>query len=375
MKITLKILHLIFALLLISGCADDNYHNSPTVKRTLIFYMLPGNLDWEMTKNISDVKKSFDGEGEILVYKDALSQVPTLTRLVYDKSKNIWEEKVVNTYPMYDEQGHIPDNMNHILKEICMSYPAESYGLILSSHGTGWKPIDKIQSRSFGPTMRQQMSIEELAFGIPDNQFDFILFDACFMANCEVAYQLRDKASWLIASTAEIPGNGLPYDKLINTIMKARSSSDYSKICDVYVENYENGMGGTLSLIDLHKITDFHSSFCSFLLQYPIISPDLYRSIQDFGDDRTSCRYLFFDIYHFMELLSDQQVNNEYEESFKKCVVYFRSSKQFNAGTIIDLSNNHGLSFYLPNSMRQQYHEDYKALDWAKELEWKNLLN
>lgn len=58
------------------------------------------------------------------------------------------------------------------------------------------------------------MSIFELSEALPDNGFETIIFDACFMASVEVLYELRKKSKYFIASSAEILQTGFPYHSL-----------------------------------------------------------------------------------------------------------------------------------------------------------------
>lgn len=375
MKVNKMYVVFLMMLLFLSGC--EKHNDQPINLRTLIFYMLPdNNLARFMEQNIADVKTGFDGVGEILIYKDKLDTPPVLYQLVKKKDntgKYSWSEVVVNEYAEFDGLGHIPENMRWILSNICDRYTAESYGLILSSHGTGWIPPTIQSTRSFGPTKEQQMSVQDIAAGIPDGLFEFILFDACFMASSEVAYELRGKASWLIASATEIAGTGLPYDKLINNIMKMNNLQDYKNLCDDYVVHYQEGMGGTLSIINLFEIENLHMKLSALLMQSSSISPTLFTRVQQFGDTYTASRKdMFFDLQHFVQLLMNDNVPVSFQEAYYRCVVYSNTTPGF---LDITLPNNNGLSFYLPNPTGRDYHETYRVLGWAQQLEWQNLLN
>lgn len=43
-----------------------------------------------------------------------------------------------------------------------------------------------------------EMSLQDFASAIPDGQFNFILFEGCFMAGLEVAYELKDKTQYIV---------------------------------------------------------------------------------------------------------------------------------------------------------------------------------
>lgn len=60
--------------------------------------------------------------------------------------------------------------------------------------------------RSFGQDESNWMEIDELAEALPDHVFDFIMFDACYMASTESSLCFRDKADYILASPTEVLG-------------------------------------------------------------------------------------------------------------------------------------------------------------------------
>lgn len=70
------------------------------------------------------------------------------------------------------------------------------------------------------------------------------MFDACFMQCAEVAYALRDCANWIIASPAEIPGYGAPYDIVVPLFFDATASPQ--SIIDAYKAGYEGENTGVV---------------------------------------------------------------------------------------------------------------------------------
>ncbi len=89
--------------------------------------------------------------------------------------------------------------------------------------------------------------------------FDIIGFDACLMANLEVASAIKDFGTYMVASEETEPEHGWDYtdfiQKLANNINKP--ALDKAKLLvDSYVNNpnHKKGAGLTLSVIDLSKI-------------------------------------------------------------------------------------------------------------------------
>ena len=75
--------------------------------------------------------------------------------------------------------------MYKVIKETTELFPAESYGLVLSSHGTSWLPGNFSSLRSFGEENGQYMEITEMNEALEGFHFDFMLFDACYMSGIE----------------------------------------------------------------------------------------------------------------------------------------------------------------------------------------------
>ncbi|MDE7397089.1 MAG: hypothetical protein K2M98_05115 [Muribaculum sp.] len=99
--------------------------------------------------------------------------------------------------------------------------PADEFGLILWSHSTGWLGLKRqqIASRTFGDDRGRLMPIPQLASvfeRLP--RLTFIYFDSCFMGNVESLYELRDAADWIVASPAEVPFDGAPYNESLASL-------------------------------------------------------------------------------------------------------------------------------------------------------------
>ena len=76
------------------------------------------------------------------------------------------------------------------------NYPAEHYMLIINDHGRGWKGVCSDTINGAG----NWMSLPNLSSALSGFKFDIILFYTPSMATAEVAYQIRDKAEYMIAS-------------------------------------------------------------------------------------------------------------------------------------------------------------------------------
>jgi hypothetical protein len=179
--------------------------------------------------------------------------------------------KVMKQEQLGDYDCGDPDSLVKIAQWIFGQYPAEHYGLILWSHGSGWRPeeieviarktrrddqVDAQESknRSASPgsasffrstlqtilkednaaeraicfddgtghsldTLELERVTKEIA-GFIGQKLDLIGMDACLMANLEVAYQLRNNVAYMVASEELVPGHSWPYDIIFGHIHK-----------------------------------------------------------------------------------------------------------------------------------------------------------
>ena len=74
---------------------------------------------------------------------------------------------------------------------------------------------DNALTRAYGPDGEEYMSAGDLAEGLSEIKFDYVIFDVCFMSSIELLYDLKDNARYILASPAEIMGKGIPYHKVL----------------------------------------------------------------------------------------------------------------------------------------------------------------
>lgn len=85
---------------------------------------------------------------------------------------------------------------------------------------------------------------------------DIVGFDACLMADCEIAYSLLDVANYLVASQETIPGQGFGYADMFASPAKGSINAEtYAKnLLAAYDKEYKtNNDDYTLSAINLQK--------------------------------------------------------------------------------------------------------------------------
>lgn len=242
-------------------------------------------------------------------------------------------------------------------------YPANHYALIIWDHGDGWRTINKGRRSSwkiagYDETSGDYLYMDELQTALrilkdKGYKIDIIVFDACLMGMVEVAYELKDFASYMVASEDLVPGEGFRYDLFLTDLVSLLRQGDVSPkdLGKLMIESYKETSGKTLSLIDLRRIDDMTS---------------LLRELSDKLKDNISLAKLarrqatkFFDssimdLYSFSAFLAGwkspiSELASSLCESIKGAVVdnYSRDG------------NSYGLSIYFPDRGEGSYDRFY----------------
>ena len=292
-------------------CPDDCVADEENRKVLLLYSAGYNSLRSYLLDDIKELKEGWlPGKGcdddILLVYThstkaNGIYGVPTnpyLIRLYKGKDG----EAVSDTLETYDE-GTISSSaaqLNNVLTYVKNTFPSGSYGMIFSSHATGYLPAGfyskpdgyvyqpratsrSASGRGFGvPTpvpyvdpgfdpslpmvksvgqdqrsengekVSYEMEIADFAEAIP-MKLDYLLFDACLMGGVEVAYELRGKCGKLGFSQAEVLAEGLDYRTLTSHLLQPEVP-DPKGVCEDYFIQYDTETGiyrsATISLID-----------------------------------------------------------------------------------------------------------------------------
>ena len=378
----------VFLALLCWGCRkSEPIVPEPVVSdRTILVYLAAdNNLESYARKNVTDMLKGMDeSAGRLVVYMDSRKDVPVL--MTMEKRRGEWTLDTLERYG--EENAASPEVLRRVANRVRELYPASSYGLILGSHGTGWIPggvqfpgqrmarlkaVDAPLTRLFGGDANRGngadrntgMEVADLVEAIPGG-FHFILFDACLMANVEIAYALRHKTEYIIASPAEILVDGFPYQKIMPLLWGGEP--ELKKACREFRDYYEyHSYGGawcsgTISLIRTEFLDDLAwqvktvldgkaetmaEMVPSAVRRYPLI---------DYNQD------VFFDLGAFVRELASESEYEQFEAVLEQAV-YWLATTRFN-GTDFPTDQYSGLTVYIPLSRWSSANEKYADLEW-----------
>jgi len=263
----MKIKYIIFLLAFVFGFSScDNNDTKETPTRTVFVYMVASNLGSYLNTNIEHMietatNKNLKGGNLIVYYSWYDNTEKTLNGELYQIKEG--SGGVVTKHYLRDYNGQSavdPTVMRKIVNDVFSEFPANSYGILLSSHATAWFPSNYTSMlRSFGEENSKRMEIPDLATALKGLPLDFIAFDACSMGAIECAYEFKDCADYYISSTSEIMGTGFPFKEMLPYFFT--TTPDYEKIVQSfhnYYLNYSNPYG-SLSVVKTEGLDELTS--------------------------------------------------------------------------------------------------------------------
>ncbi len=391
-KMVKKLLIYTITTLTLLGCSDPEPDPVQLpIDHTVIVYMAAdNNLSGNAFKNINMLERAFSDMlgARILVYYDQVNGKNQILEIARDDDFYEITSPIIAEYPD-DHNPMLAATLTEVIADCRELSPTQRYSLVLWSHATGWLPQGMHPAtapeqssggvdRTFGNiyTYSDQMEIYDLAKALPsDIQFEYIYFDACHMGSIEVAYELKDKAKYFIASAAEVLANGYPYDEGIEALMRANVSGIAENFYNHYKgQTSEVLQSATISVTDLSKLKVVGAELKklqSAVAQQP-------RAEQQFGRKLGSYDYrnLMWD-FEDMVIRTYGEANSEaLLSALHDAVIYEAATPILFKGDVygeIDVDTHCGLTVYIPRLTQPQtlkiYTENYQ---WAKDTQFYN---
>lgn len=311
----------------------------------------------------------------MLIFLDDGSGTPSLHRYYSTSEGNVVKELV----KLYDKNFNSADadDLRRVLDDVEYFFPSDHRGLILWSHGTGWLPpgyyahpkeSQSAASKSFAQEGETEMDIRYLADAIT-RHYEFILFDSCLMATVEVAYQLRDKTDYIIASCAEVLVDGFPYTSLTDDFFydHSQGTAGLKDICDRYYQFYNSLSGmsrtATVSLIDCRHLDEL-AAVCRRIYNahrsdMPSVDPN---SVQRYY---TGDKHWFYDLSDYVSKFATDSEFSEFSRTMDLCVPYKLATDWILS--VVRVRTHSGLSTYIPITSATYLNNYYKTLDWTQD--------
>lgn len=265
------------------------------VERTILAYIW-GDFDGESGLELSYSQLNFINKmeagwddsyaGSLYVYIDPSPMFvqfenPVLLKIKHDDTPAIVSE-VVKEYEPIGAHGDIA-RYPEVQNDVRAIAPAKSYGLMLFGHGNGVLPFGKnddniVRTRGMGGDAVTYLENREIAdLTLPD--YEFMILHACIMASVEVAFELRHKTRYLVASEIELYAVGWPWHENLSYLYTS-PRADLSKFvvhsCEWLYNNLDDdSKAATLSLIDASQLDKLAADTKKALMDSKITLADI----------------------------------------------------------------------------------------------------
>ncbi|MGM9786695.1 MAG: clostripain-related cysteine peptidase [Candidatus Cryptobacteroides sp.] len=386
-------------------------------RHTFIMFSLGhNNLSSALSRDLNELKAGFvprNGRNDnvllIFSHLSGSQTGPVLERVYMANNGTI----VCDTLVRYSS-GTISasaETIREVLEYAHDEFPSASYGMLLSSHATGYLPAgfyanpdgyryagasqSASMSRRMAPYsavpyiepqltegepmvksigqdvsngLSYEIEISSFADAIP-MKLSYILFDACLMGGIEVAYELRGKCDMVGFSQTEVLSNGFLYSSVGEHLL-GDTTPHPELVCEDYFNSYDVNTGvyrsATISLIDCDKL-DPLAEICATLF-------DKYRDRFTSIDPRKVQQYYRMSYHWFYDLesiVTNLGVTNDelsaFRDAVELCTVYKAATPSFMTGASgFDINVFSGLSMYLPSNGNTELSKYYRTLSWNK---------
>lgn len=231
-----------------------------------------------------------------------------------------------------------PSTLNNFITYAKQNFRYQHLMLILWNHGGGARV--KSDRRSISTTIEKAVCWDDTSSGSclyldelqtvlsfqfsSSNKLDILGFDACLMATVEVAYELKDLVSYMVASMHTEQGDGWNYVSLFyggtancpvldpTSITPEQLAIRAVKSYHDFIETHLTNSAETMSAVDLSKIEDIKTA-CWNLASILDDDPEYKTIYQSILDDNVtvhfwknleeSLSFPYIDLYDFMDFI------------------------------------------------------------------------
>ena len=330
---------------------------------------------------------------------------------------------ILDTLVRYPEETHsaTAEQFHSVLSYINEEFPAKSYGMIFSSHATGYLPtgyyadpynyiyqpkssaryrsgmryrsqpvpyikpefdpthpevksIGQDQVGPFGNYVSYEIEITDFTAALP-MKMDYILFDACLMGGVEVAYELKDKCRLVGFSQTEVLAEGFDYTTLTNHLLRSDTPVPQA-VCEDFFHQYNIQTGinrsATISMVDCTKMEPL-ADICQELFdKYNDILINLDPGDLEQEDQSKVIQRYFRSSFHWFYDLKDILIKagatedeiQKVQDALDECVEYKAATPEFMES--FPIRTHSGLSMYLPSHGSKELDKFYRTLEWNK---------
>ena len=430
----LKAYLLVLAAVLLAACDGIEYVHKGPYEKVLIYCGLGyNNLSSNLLTNFADIQEgvlpSLASDRAIVAFCHntassgdyTTANPPQLIRLLRGSDG----KPVADTLKTYSDitLSSTADALRRALLDIQEMFPSRSYGMLFSSHGTGWIPggyqsgteassirqfsrhLEPIYTHSGLPYSHSGLDPEShtdspvwpetkavgnqyvgnmknirwLEFGDFVNaipmQLDYLILDACLMGTVEVAWELKDVCRYVVASPTEILTDGMIY-KTLSWDMLNGTEADLRTYCEEFFDYYNAETGsrraGTITLVDCAKLDAVAQALAPIVAAHRDAITSCLSRTQRYYYSSSPLRF-YYDLRDFAAQLvnaggtaSTAQVDAalaSLDAALAAAIPYHAETPAF---FDLPLERCCGLSVYIPDPLRVKLNAAYSSLGWTR---------
>lgn len=255
------------------------------------------------------------------------------------------------------------------------NYPARRYLFIVWNHGNGWYkgPVPVSQKAiSLDSETNNMIYTPQLAQALAETgKVDIYASDACLMQMAEVAFELRDHADYILGSEESVPGEGYPYDKILQALLDDPGMSPESlgaAAVDAYAAYYEPRTAA-ISLLRASKLPELARRVDAWA--YAAVYPEEKENI--IAAQRGVLRFYNgnmtdnADLYMLARLVGEGTKSPALAEESRALMNFIERDLVVRNRASGQDREARGVSIYLPTNY---YDADYDRLAWARSTNW-----
>lgn len=379
MKKLTSYLLLVIILFVVSSCEKDEImpEKLNDNSRVVMIYMVAenslgigSNFDKDDIIEVLGGAKFMADDEKIVLYLDDANNPAIYT--ITNKTEATSFSELTPDYSYLENRNSASGEMlTEFLDYVKTNHSADSYGIVLWSHASGWIPSDydgdyqafsKKVNRSFGIdkggnfgyNSGNKMSIGELrdalrGFG---TKMEFIMFDCCFMQCVEVDYELRDLTKYIVGSAAEIPAPGANYTTLVPAMFSKDNYAAEMPLAYYNAYTSDEVYGALISTVDCSKLEALMAATQNVLIMHndELFNMSYIEVLNYFDYDKCrSYNAVYPDFYDMNGIFKKLLPENEYK-TWKQ---YFDDAVPFSCATDFWKSD------YMPPKSNKVDHEQY----------------
>ncbi|WP_278973486.1 clostripain-related cysteine peptidase [Alistipes finegoldii] len=376
-------------------CSVTVSQSPATATQTMLLYMPGRDLLKFYKQNIDGVLKAVDanvpGDGRVLVcYQPNAHSQAEMYEAYFNAEKQAAAFALLKTYD--DFAAADPACVQRMLADVEAFAPAQHYGIIVGCHGKAWVPANQgalsysarmskeledlwtpapgaLTTRSFGDTGRS-IDITDFAAAVKAQNYrtDYLLFDACFMANIETLYDLCECTDYVIAAPCEIMGEGFPYERAMPWFFTdGGKGRDLTKVCEAFWNFYMNDAttrSGCISLAVMSEMEEMKE------VMRRINAAPKKSYAEELQSYEGMSSHIFYDLGHWVELAcGDAKLKEDFKAQLDKAfpkAARLSTPGFYSAynGRMNPVAYYSGVSFSEPSD---KYVEENKQTSWYRD--------